>query len=74
MMTHGNPAILKKKFTLNSYKNKFACIADQKVLFARIVLAFVKTVLQENESIYGFTSLSRIFHLYRDVTIAGEGL
>jgi hypothetical protein len=24
--------------------------------------------------IYGFTSLSRIFHLYGDVTIAGEGL
>jgi hypothetical protein len=24
--------------------------------------------------IYGFTSRSRIFHLYRDVTIAGEGL
>jgi hypothetical protein len=24
--------------------------------------------------IYGFTSHSRIFHLYGDVTIAGEGL
>jgi hypothetical protein len=24
--------------------------------------------------IYGFTSRSRIFHLYGDVTIAGEGL
>jgi hypothetical protein len=24
--------------------------------------------------VYGFTSLSRIFHLYGDVTIAGEGL
>jgi hypothetical protein len=24
--------------------------------------------------IYGFTSRSRIFHLYADVTIAGEGL
>jgi hypothetical protein len=24
--------------------------------------------------IYGFTSCSRIFHLYEDVTIAGEGL
>jgi hypothetical protein len=24
--------------------------------------------------IYGFTSRSRIFHLYEDVTIAGEGL
>jgi hypothetical protein len=24
--------------------------------------------------IYGFVSRSRIFHLYRDVTIAGEGL
>jgi hypothetical protein len=23
---------------------------------------------------YGFTSCSRIFHLYGDVTIAGEGL
>jgi hypothetical protein len=24
--------------------------------------------------VYGFTSRSRIFHLYGDVTIAGEGL
>jgi hypothetical protein len=24
--------------------------------------------------IYGFTSRSRIFHLYGDITIAGEGL
>jgi hypothetical protein len=23
---------------------------------------------------YGFTSRSRIFHLYKDITIAGEGL
>jgi hypothetical protein len=30
--------------------------------------------LSQRLIIYGFTSRSRIFHLYGDVTIAGEGL
>jgi hypothetical protein len=31
-------------------------------------------ILTHDLVIYGFTSRSRIFHLYEDVTIAGEGL
>jgi hypothetical protein len=40
----------------------------------QLTLINVRQILIDRLIIYGFTSLSRIFHLYGDVTITGEGL
>jgi hypothetical protein len=43
--------------------------------FVRLSLqGIVQQGLKKLADIYSFTSRSRIFHLYGDVTIAGEGL
>jgi hypothetical protein len=49
--------------------NMSQCMPERGEGFCKILLALWATWF-----IYGFTSRSRIFHLYGDVTIAGEGL
>jgi hypothetical protein len=49
-----------------------------KMGFGRVKIFFSRTIESEDLIftgliIYGFTSRSRIFHLYGDVTTAGEG-
>jgi hypothetical protein len=55
-------------------KAKVGSVAMEKMSSADQFCLSRREPLVDDMIIYGFTSRSRIFHLYGDVTIAGEGL